>query len=115
VKRAIHAAVLICAAYSLSIWPIASYAQTSDSYWISMRSFAAGATQNFVAAATAATGQQTVAVQACDANTYYLSQSDYDSLQAALTSQETVQLTVGAQGSAPDASSIICLIQAAPG
>ena len=78
-----------------------------------MRSYATGATQTFVSAATSSSGQQTVSFQACDGNTYYLAQSDYDAVQAALAAQNTVQLNTGSQGSDPSQSSIVCLIQAA--
>jgi len=78
-----------------------------------MRSYASGAVETFVSASTTQTGQQTVAFQACDGNTYYLAQSDFNSVQAALSSQNTVQLNTGSQGSDPTQSGIICMMQAA--
>jgi hypothetical protein len=89
-------------------------AQTSTIYWISMRSYRDGTPLSFVPAATASSDQQPVAVTACDGNTYYLSQADYSTMQAALANQSTVQLNSGPDGSTPDTSAISCLIQAGP-
>ena len=103
---------LLCAMSLAAATCGVAQAQDSNVFWISMRSYANGASQSFVSAATTTSGQQTVSFQACDGNTYYLAQSDYNSVESALAAQNTVQLTTGTQGSDPTQSSIICLIQA---
>jgi hypothetical protein len=113
VGRPIRAAVLACAAaFLLAPFGTAS-AQTDYIFWISMRSFSAATAPSYVVASLSAAGQQTVALQACDGNTYYLAQADAATVQAALANQDTVQLNTGPQGSTPDVSEVLCLMQAA--
>jgi hypothetical protein len=109
VKPAIHAVGLLFAA-ALALAPSAVSAQTSYNYWISMRNFATDPAQIYVVASPTQTGQQTVAVQACDGNTYYLVPADYSTLQGELQNQGAVQLNLST-GSDPTQSSIVCAIQ----
>jgi hypothetical protein len=92
----------------------AASAQTTFSYWISMRTFATDPAPIFVAASPTQTAQQTVAIQACDGNTYYLAQSDYNTMQTELQNPGVVQLNVAPQGTAANASGTLCVIQAPP-
>jgi hypothetical protein len=105
-------ACLLCGCFLLASF--SASAQTSTIYWISMRSYVDGTPLTFVPAATASSDQQPAAIIACDGNTYYLSQTDYTTVQAALAGQLTVQLNSGPDGSTSDTSAIVCLIQAAP-
>ena len=109
-KRIIYGVLL--AAATLSTLSDIAWAQSDDSYWISMPSYASGRGEAFVPAAVTSTGAQAIALQACDGNTYYLAQGDFDTVQAALTGN-TVQLNVGAQGSDPAQSSSLCMLQIA--
>ena len=67
-----------------------------------------------VSAASSQSDQQPAALTVCDGNTYYLSQSDYTAVQAAIANHSVVQLNAGPDGSAPQDAAIVCLIQAAP-
>ena len=113
-KSSIHTIFSVCAISAFAALSSPAAAQTSNLYWISIRSFTSGGSESFVVASPTATGQQTAPFQACDGNTYYLAQSDFGTVQAALTAQATIQLNTGPQGTTPDVSAIVCLIQAAP-
>jgi hypothetical protein len=110
VKSAMRA-VGIVLAIALTVVPFSVSAQTSFNYWISMRNFATDPAQVYVVASPTQTGQQTVAVQACDGNTYYLASADYGTMQGELQNRGAVQLSLST-GSDPTASSVTCMIQA---
>ncbi len=76
-----------------------------------MRSYANPA-QSYVVASPTATSQQTVAMQGCDGNTYYLAPANSATVQSAIAGQNVVQLNTAPQGSAATASGVMCLIQA---
>src|SRR5262249_42791303 len=114
VKSTIYAIFSSCVISAVAALSSPAAAQTSNLYWISIRSFTSGGGESFVVASPPATDQQTAPFQACDGNTYYLAQSDFGVVQAALAAQSTIQLNTGQQGTTPDASAIVCLIQASP-
>jgi hypothetical protein len=91
--------------------PVSVSAQTTYNYWISMRNFATDPGPIYVVASPTQTAQQTVALQACDGNTYYLAAADNSTLQGELQNQAAVQLNTST-GTDPPVSSLVCLIQA---
>ena len=109
VKPAIRAAGLLFAIVS-AFAPSAAGAQTSYNYWISMRNFATDPAPVYVVASPTQTAQQTVALQACDGNTYYLASADNSTLQGELQNQGVVELSMSS-GTDPTASSVVCAIQ----
>lgn len=82
------------------------------SYWISMRGIPQESGPSFVVAAYVANGSYTTLFAGCRGRTYYLRSSDAAIVQAARTGGETVQIHRGEPGTAPQQSTVICLIQA---
>ena len=103
-------AVGILLAIASAVVPYSASAQTSYNYWVSMRNFASDPAPIYVVASPTQTAQQTVVLQACDGNTYYLAPTDNSTLQGELQNQGAVQLNAST-GSDPTASSIVCAIQ----
>jgi hypothetical protein len=87
-------------------------AQTSFSYWVSMRGVAAETQPSFVVLSAVPTATQTVAFPGCHGRTWYLEAAAAASVQAARAVGETVQIHRGPPGSSPSGSTVICLIQA---
>ncbi len=87
-------------------------AQTSFSYWVSMRGVAAEAQPSFVPLSPVATATYTVAFTGCHGRTWYLQPAGSDNVLAARAAGETVQIHRGSAGSSPSGSVVICLIQA---
>jgi hypothetical protein len=75
-----------------------------------MRNFATDPAPVYVVASPTQTTQQTVALQACDGNTYYLASADNSTLQGELQNQGVVELNMSS-GTDPTASSVVCAIQ----
>jgi len=109
VKSAMRAVGMVLAIAS-AVAPFSASAQTSYNYWVSMRNFVSDPAPIYVVASPTQTAQQTVALQACDGNTYYLAPADNSALQGELQNQGAVQLNAST-GSDPTASSIVCAIQ----
>ncbi len=108
-KPAIHAVRLLLGLVLVFV-PLSVSAQTTYNYWISMRNFATDPAPVYVVASPTQTTQQTVAVQACDGNTYFLAPADYTTFQGELQNHSAVQLNTST-GSDPTQSSIVCAIQ----
>lgn len=80
-------------------------------YWISMRGIAQESQASFVSAAYVPTGEWATPFAGCHNRTYYLRSADAAIVQAARTGGETVQIHRGEPGTAPQQSTVICLIQ----
>jgi hypothetical protein len=87
---------------------------SSSQYFIALRTPQVDQTPRYVTATTAPSDGQSSPFAACDGNTYYLSSEDAAAVSAALASEATVQLQSGPQGTAPENSSVLCLVQASP-
>jgi hypothetical protein len=103
---------LVILAGCLGAISMASMAQGSFSYWISMRGVAAEAQPSFVTLSPVLTTSHTAAFPGCHGRTWYLEPAAAASVQAARAAGETVQIHRGPSGSAPSVSTVICLIQA---
>lgn len=84
----------------------------SDDFFISMRAPDLDPAPRFVGVSPNPTDEQTVALESCDAKTYYLTPDDLAAVNAALANDNTVELQRGPDGSAPQDSSVLCLMQA---
>ncbi len=89
-----------------------AYADDAE-YFISTRSYDQSAPQ-YIPVVPAATADQSAPLAACDGQTYYLSSSQLDQVNAAMAANDTVQLYTAPQSASTDDASILCLFQASP-
>jgi len=92
--------------------PALVMAQAATAHWISMRGMGHDAQPSFVTVSPVSTATHTVSFTACRGVVWWLEPSGFTVVQAARAAGETLQIHRGAAGSAPDRSTVICLIQA---
>lgn len=87
---------------------------SSNVYFIAMRAPDVDPAPRFVSLSPSATDEQTSTISGCDGATYFLAPDDLAAVNAALSNNNTVELQGGPDGTAPQDSSVICLLQASP-
>lgn len=82
------------------------------SYWISMRGITEDAQASFVGLSYVQSATYATPFAGCHGRTYYLQSGAAATVSASRAAGETVQIHRGEPGSAPQSSTVICLIQA---
>jgi len=106
--------MLACVA-AFGFWAAGAMADGgANEYFVTLRVPQIDQTPRYVSASPTPSDGQSSPFAACDGNTYYLSTADAAAVSSAIEGEGTVQLQYAPQGTPPENSTVVCLIQASP-